>query len=107
VYSDLFTWESWGWDKSELLNNYLPSAAAELDNTITFTVDGKNSSDQPFGTYENNSGADGKYGNFVTEEDWPEKDFNSRFRKVPTGTGTWVLDGETVIITDGQGVEFI
>ncbi len=107
VYSDLFTWESWGWDKSELLNNYLPSAAAELDNTITFTVDGKNASDQPYGTYENNSGADGEYGNFVTDEDWPEKDFNSRFRKVPTGTGTWVLDGETVTITDGQGAEFI
>ena len=107
IYSDLFTWESWGWDKSELLNNYLPNVGAELDNTITFTVDGKNG-DDPYGTFEHNSGADGVFGNFTSDDtSWPENDFNSRFRKVPTGAGTWELVGETVTITDGAGNEFV
>ena len=83
VYCDLFTWESWGWDKSEKLNNYLPNAGAELDNTITFTVEGKNAQDQPYGTFENNTGADGKYGNFVSDDaSWPETDFNNSYNFV-------------------------
>ncbi|SHF78335.1 hypothetical protein SAMN05444274_10927 [Mariniphaga anaerophila] len=108
VYCDLFSWEDWGWDKSETLTNYLPQASAELDNTITFSVDGKNEQDQPYGTFENNAGADGEYAGFVSDDtSWPETDFNSRYRKVPTGKGTWVLDGETVKITDEGGVEYI
>jgi len=106
VYCDLFTWESWGWDKSELLNNYLPNAGAELDNTITFTVDGFDGGGQPYGTFEHNAGTDGNYGNFVSDDaSWPVKDFNARFRKVPTGSGTWVLNGEVVTITAG-GVDY-
>ncbi|MDV7139205.1 hypothetical protein R3X28_09970 [Maribacter sp. TH_r10] len=108
IYSDLFTWESWGWEKNELLDNYLPNAAAELDNTITFSVEGVNSDGLPYGTYENNSGADGVNGNFVSDDaSWPESDFNSRYRKVPTGSGTWVLNGETVTITDAGGTDFV
>ncbi|QXP56151.1 hypothetical protein H0I25_19205 [Cellulophaga sp. HaHa_2_95] len=107
VYCDMFTWETWGWDKTELLNNYLPSASKELDNTISFIVDGKNG-DNPYGTYENNSGADGEHGNFISDDtSWPETEFNSRFRKVPTGTGTWELVGDTVTITDSTGAEFV
>ncbi|TXE15053.1 hypothetical protein FUA26_00675 [Seonamhaeicola algicola] len=108
VYADLFTWESWGWEKNELLTNYLPNASTELDNTITFVVIGKDAQDRPYGTYENNAGTDGAYGNFVSDDaSWPETDFNSRYRKVPTGTGTWILDGETVTITDGGGTDFV
>lgn len=107
VYCDMFTWESWGWDKTELLNNYLPSAGKELDNTISFIVEGKNG-DNPYGTYENNSGADGEHGNFISDDtSWPETEFNSRFRKVPTGTGTWELVGDTVTITDSAGAVFV
>jgi hypothetical protein len=110
IYSDLFTWESWGWDKSELLNNYMSGAGKELDNSITFVVDGKNAQDQPYGTYEHNSGTDGEFGNFISDDaTWPETDFNARFRKVPTGTGTWVLNEaeSTVTITDGSGIDFV
>ncbi|SDW40019.1 hypothetical protein SAMN05444411_101643 [Lutibacter oricola] len=107
IYCDLFTWESWGWDKSELLNNYLSGASKELDNAITFVVEGKNG-DNPFGTYENNAGSDGEFGDFVSDDaSWPETDFNSRFRKVPTGAGTWELVGETVTITDASGTEYV
>ena len=108
IYCDLFTWESWGWDKSEKVTNYLPNANTELDNTITFTVEGKNEQNQPYGSYENNAGADGEYGNFTSDDtSWPETDFNNRLRKVPTGSGTWVLDGETVTITSSDETEFV
>ena len=110
IYSDLFTWESWGWEKTELLNNYLSGAGKELDNVITFTVEGISADNQPYGTYENNSGTDGEYGDFVSNDaTWPETEFNSRFRKIPTNTGTWVLDevNSKVTITDGSGVEFV
>ncbi|WP_227806410.1 hypothetical protein [Algibacter lectus] len=108
IYSDLFSWESWGgWEKTELLNNYLPNVSAELDNTITFTVDGKNAEGEPYGTFENNAGTDGAYGNFVSDDaSWPETDFNSRYRKVPTTAGTWIINEEKVIITDAGGVEY-
>ncbi|RKR14913.1 hypothetical protein CLV91_0994 [Maribacter vaceletii] len=107
VYSDLFTWETWGWEKNELLNNYLPSAGKELDNTITFVVEGVNG-ENPYGTFENNAGADSEYGDFVSDDtSWPETDFNSRFRKVPTESGTWELVGETVTIIDNEGAEFV
>ncbi len=106
IYCDLFSWESWGWDKTELLTNYLSSLNPELDNTITFNLDGANGEGQPFGTYEHNAGTDGEFGTFVSDDSsWPETDFNSRYRKVPTGNGTWVLDGETITITDGDGIE--
>ncbi|MBI9058077.1 MAG: hypothetical protein JEZ01_09945 [Labilibaculum sp.] len=106
IYADLFTWESWGWDKSEKLTNYLSNANPELDNTITFNVDGKDGAGQPYGTYENNAGTDGLNADFTYDgTDWPETDFNDRYRKVPTGTGTWILEGETVKITDAGGVE--
>ncbi|MEP0211648.1 MAG: hypothetical protein ABJD66_00415 [Cellulophaga sp.] len=107
VYCDMFTWESWGWEKTELLNNYLPSAGKELDNTISFIVEGKNG-DNPYGTFENNAGTDGEYGDFVSDDTtWPETEFNTRFRKVPTGTGTWELVGDTVTITDSAGAVFV
>lgn len=90
-----------------MLNNYLPNVSAELDNTITFTVDGKNAEGEPYGTFENNAGTDGAYGNFVSDDaSWPETDFNSRYRKVPTTAGTWIINEEKVIITDAGGVEY-
>ncbi|WP_405295480.1 hypothetical protein [Algibacter sp. Ld11] len=108
IYSDLFSWESWGWDKTESLNNYLPNADTELDNTITFIVDGINTAGQAYGTFDHNAGADGAYGNFVSDDaSWPETDFNARFRKVPTGAGTWIINEEKVVITDAAGAEYI
>jgi len=107
VYCDLFTWESWGWDKTEKLTNYLPNANTELDNTITFTVEGVNESGKPYGNYEHNAGADGEFGNFTSDDaSWPESDFNARYRQVPTGNGTWVLDGESLTITDSGSTDF-
>ena len=103
MYCDLFTWETWGWDKYEKITNYLPVATKELDNVITFTEEGVNGDGKIYGIYENNAGDDGEYAGFEnTEKGW---DFNSRYRKIPIGTGTWVLDGDVVTITVG-GVDY-
>lgn len=103
MYCDLFTWESWGWDKYAKITDYMSAVNGELDNTITFTVDGKNAQDQLYGNYENNAGTDGLYANFVSDDaNWPETDFNNRFRKIPTGTGTWVQEDNMLVITDSE-----
>ncbi|WP_282038140.1 sialate O-acetylesterase [Saccharicrinis aurantiacus] len=100
IYSDLFSWETWGWEKTELLTNYLPNANAELDNTITFTTTGTNGDGNLYGTYENNAGIDGAYADFAdATKSW---DFNYRYRRVPTGTGTWIQVGNIVTITVGS-----
>ncbi|MEC3907864.1 hypothetical protein VOI54_12615 [Tamlana sp. 2201CG12-4] len=105
MYCDLFTWESWGWDKYESINNYLSAVNPELDNTITFVFTGVNGDGNQYGTYENNSGTDGEYGDFVdTAKGW---DFNNRFRKVPTESGTWVLVDDVLTITVNGGAEYV
>lgn len=99
LYADLFTWESWGWDKTESINSYLPSLDPELDNKITFTLTGLNGDGNEYGTFEHNSGNDGQFGAFVdTSKSW---DFNSRFRTVPTGSGSWVKVDNVITITAG------
>jgi len=104
LYADLFTWESWGWEKYEQINNYLPELNPEFDNTITFTVEGADENGNPFGVYEHNAGNDGLYGSFTdVANEW---DFNDRFRKIPKGRGTWSRNFELnkVIITDADRV---
>jgi hypothetical protein len=97
MYCDLFTWESWGWDKSVSIADYLTSVNPELDNTISFALSGTNGDGNEYGTYENNAGLDNAFGEFVdASKSW---DFNSRFRKVPTGAGTWVKVGDVITIT--------
>lgn len=101
MYCDMFTWESWGWEKNEKITDYLPELNPELDNVITFTVEGADEKGNPFGNYEHSAGNDDVYGNFGdTEKGW---DFNERFRKIPAGNGTWVRDFErNVVIITGQ-----
>ena len=107
MYCDLFTWESWGWDKNVKITDYLPNAQAEMDNVITFTVEGTNAEGKTYGNYENNAGTDGAYANFASDDaSWPTKDFNERYRKVPSAAGTWVMNADTVIITETGGESF-
>ncbi|WP_010137158.1 hypothetical protein [Ochrovirga pacifica] len=103
LYADLFTWESWGWDKTEHLNNYMSSVTPELDNKIVFTYEGIDGEGNQYGTYENQTGTDGLNGEFIeTSKAW---DFNERFRTVPTGSGTWVLK-EGVVIISANGKDY-
>jgi len=99
IYCNNFNWETWGWDKYELINNYLPELNPELDNIITITTQGTNGDGMPYGSYENHVGIDGENGSFTDiNKSW---DFTSRLRTVPLGTGTWVLDGTNLMITVG------
>ncbi|GAL64755.1 hypothetical protein [Algibacter lectus] len=105
MYCNMFTWESWGWEKNESIFGYLPELGPEWDNEIIFAVEGADEKGNPFGTYEHTGGNDGLYGNFGdTSKSW---DFNERFRKIPKGKGTWLRDFErnVVVITDANKVE--
>ncbi|WP_282035463.1 hypothetical protein [Saccharicrinis aurantiacus] len=107
MYCDIFLSDGWGWDKNVPITDYLPAANPELDNTITFVYEGVNGDGKAYGSYENNSGTDGQFGNYVSDNSaWAITDFNNRYRKVPTGTGSWVKDGDKVLITVGEGVVF-
>lgn len=65
---------------------------AELDNTLTFTLEGLTDEGYTYGTCVHDAGADGLYADFT----WLEPaggleytDCNDNFRKIPTGTSTW------------------
>ena len=111
AYCDLFTWESWGWEKSVSIIDYLPLAKPELDNVITFTVEGADAKGNPYGNFENAAGADNGYGDFTGDGFTAVEgsvDFNNRFRLVPKGEGTWLRDYEQnkVILTDAYDKEY-
>lgn len=105
MYCDMFTWETWGWEKNESIFGYLPELSPEWDNTITFTVEGADEKGNPFGSYQHSAGNDDVFGNFGdTAKGW---DFNERFRKIPKNGGTWLRDFERnkVIITDENNIK--
>lgn len=105
MYCDLFTWESWGWDKYVPITDYLAEAIPEQDNKIIFVLSGTNGDGTQYGTFENNTGTDGEYGDFVdTSKGW---DFNHRFRTVPTASGTWLLEEMKLTITTDGGDIYI
>lgn len=106
MYCDMWSSEDWGWEKTVMINDYLPNVSPELDNKISFVVEGADENGNPFGSYENNAGNDAAYGDFSDEtKAW---DFNDRFRTVPMGKGTWLRDfsRNKVIITDEKNKEF-
>lgn len=88
----------WVWPETE-------GPDAELDNTITFTLDGITEEGNTYGTIVNTAGEDGLYAdfNFIGE---PQTDVNHFYRKVPKGEGTWSRNYATGTLTisfaDGQ-----
>lgn len=74
--------KSWCW-------NSTTGPAAEIDNTLTFTLTGVTDEGNTYGTIVNNAGTDGLYANFIFINKTPNVDLNSFYRKIPTGTGTW------------------
>ena len=111
MFCDLFTWESWGWSKNVNMVDYLPLLKPEWDNVLTFTVEGADAKGNPYGKFTNEVGGDGKYGDFTGDGFSAisgSVDFNSRYRLVPKGEGTWKRDYELkkVILTDEYNKEF-
>lgn len=77
--------KSWCWDAKT-------GPAAELDNTLTFTLSGVTKEGNSYGTVVNNPGNDGLNANFIYTAKTPNIDVNKFYRKIPTGTGTWIRD---------------
>lgn len=107
MYCDMFSSEEWGWETHvPHMEEYLPALNPELDDLITFEVEGADLSGNPYGSYMHDAGADGVYGEFIdVDKGW---DFNYRFRNIPTGQGTWMRDfvRNKVVITDANNVEY-
>lgn len=71
---------------------------AELDNTITITLDSITPEGNTFGTITNNAGPDEMYADFQYVLD-PPTDVNNFYRKIPKGEGTWLRNYTTNTIT--------
>ncbi len=76
----------------------------ELDNTLTFELEGITEDGNTYGKVINDAGPDGLYANFVFVGD-PETDVNHFYRKIPKGEGKWLRNYTTgeVIFTFENG----
>jgi hypothetical protein len=88
--------------------NTTTGPAAEMDNTLVFTLSGVNDSGQTYGTCTNNAGGDGLYANFVWQsipKGYDVGDVNYNYRRIPKGESTWTHDYTSNTITFTQGSE--
>lgn len=77
---------------------------AELDNTLTFELEGITEEGNTYGKVINNAGPDELYANFIYIGN-PQTDVNHFYRKIPKGEGKWLRDYATgqVIFTFADG----
>jgi hypothetical protein len=77
---------------------------AELDNTVTFELEGITEGGNTYGKIINIAGDDGIYADFIYVGD-PQTDVNHFYRKIPKGEGTWLRNYTTgnLIITFEDG----
>ncbi len=77
---------------------------AELDNTLTFELEGITEDGNTYGKIINDEGDDGLYANFNYIGS-PETDVNHFYRKIPTGEGKWLRNYATgeVVFTFADG----
>jgi hypothetical protein len=78
--------------------------AAELDNTLTFTLEGISPEGNTFGTVINDAGADGLYADFLFIGS-PQTDVNNFYRQIPQGTAKWTRNyaNNTITFTFADG----
>lgn len=91
---------TWGdWDATT-------GAAADLDNTLTFTLEGLNDAGETYGTCVYSAGGDGLYGDYI----WPNEvstyaaglDCNDFYSKIPKGESTWTRNTSTGTVSFTQ-----
>ncbi len=76
--------------------------AAELDNTLTFTLEGVNENGETYGTCLHDAGADGLYADFTWQtppDGYTLVDGNPHFRQIPAGESNWVHNFSAGTIT--------
>jgi hypothetical protein len=71
---------------------------AELDNTLTFELEGITEDGNTYGKIINNAGPDGLFANFIFVGD-PVTDVNHFYRKIPKGEGKWLRNYATGLVT--------
>ena len=72
--------------------------AAELDNVLTFEMEGFTEEGNTFGKVINDAGEDGLYADFTFIAD-PQTDVNHFYRKIPEGESKWTRNYTTGLIT--------
>jgi len=92
-----------GYSSEDPVVNYLPEAAPETDNVLTFEFEGMNSEGNSYGTFTHAAGADGAYGEFTNNAEGV--DLNDKYRVLPKGSGTWTRNpaDQSLTFTDQQG----
>lgn len=84
------------WDPFK--KNSLP-ASKEMDNTLTFTLEGALANGNSFGTIVNDPGPDGLFADFIFSQSGDTIDVNHFYRKIPTGVSKWSKDVSKNTIT--------
>lgn len=84
-----------------LMNRTEPHASSELDNILTFTLEGVEPDGTAYGTLKNDPGEDGKYAKFYITNSKNEilYDMNLVYRTIPEGTSTWRKNGTDGLVT--------
>lgn len=72
--------------------------AAELDNVLSFEMEGITEEGNTFGTVTNDPGEDGLYADFTFIGD-PQTDVNHFYRKIPEGESKWARNYTTGLVT--------
>lgn len=78
--------------------------SAELDNTLTFELEGITDEGNTYGKLINDAGPDGLYADFIYVSD-PQTDVNHFYRKIPKGEASWLRNYATgqVVFTFPDG----
>jgi len=92
--------QSWGWNGTKNAADNMSAASQEMDNTIEFKVTGVTATGNLTGTFTHSAGPDGTYGDFKQASG---TDFNYKFRKLPTATGTFLRDFTDNTLTFNPG----
>jgi hypothetical protein len=94
------------WTSTKSFTDPFAGFGAELDNKFTFTFAGVDSDGNPYGTFTNDAGADGKYGTYIWNGN-TVTDFSYKFKKMPSVSGTWLRDlaANTIIFNKGESDE--
>lgn len=84
--------------------------SAELDNQITFVMEGLDETGNPYGTLTHDAGADGLYADFQWKSTDTIADISKHYRQIPKGTSSWKKElstGNVTITPQGNGVQTV
>lgn len=95
-------WNGWGLKGEAEVALKMTNAAPGIDDIITFGgIDGVDASGAYYGVYERTSGADGKFGTYVSSKG---TDYSDKFGQLPNGKGKYFInpDNSVSVAIDGS-----